>query len=371
MPIKLNNNLRLGILGGGQLAWMLTIKSQSLGLPTSVLSPQIREPAAQFNPLWSQGDPTHPEQLKAFSRNLDILTFESEFYDVKNLRAGLKNFKGYIFPSLDALATLQDRLTQKQSLVESHLPTSPFIVASDSEEIQSFFRKHKKVVAKVRRNGYDGYGTYILKDQKSLDHFLKANISNLNTFLFEKFIPFKKEMALQVARSRSGDIRFLPLVTTVQKNNKCFYVTGPARLPATLLKGIKKWLHRLDYVGVMGVEFFMTSKGLIINEIAPRVHNTGHHSLDSCTVDQFTLHWLCALQDKLPEPELKTKSFIMLNLLGTSDRPVRFPAEIQGSLYWYRKSNRPGRKLGHINWVGKSQRALVTRALQHLKKWVI
>lgn len=369
MALKDRSQLRLGLLGGGQLAWMLEMKSQCLGLVTKVLCPDSHEPAAQVNPNWVKGHAGKIEDLQSFSEQADVLTFESEFFESETVKKALVHFKGTLFPSTQVLALLQDRLPQKQSLIDSKLPTSPFIHSTEPAAVFEFFSKNKGLVAKKRRNGYDGYGTYILKTKMDLQKFVDANQSNLVDYIFEKLIPFEKEMALQVARSRKGDIQFFPMVITVQKQNKCFYVVGPEKTPPALANSLKKWLNKINYVGVMGVEFFKTSNGLIINEVAPRVHNTGHHTLDSCTVDQFTMHWLCALQDKLPKPELKAPAFLMLNLLGNSELPVGFPKEINGSLYWYRKSNRPGRKLGHINWVGKNKRALVLKALQHLKQW--
>ncbi|MFN8790668.1 MAG: ATP-grasp domain-containing protein [Bdellovibrionales bacterium] len=369
MKLHLNPHLRLGLLGGGQLAWMLALKSQALGLRTSILCPSPEEPAAQVNPNWMKGNPNQVSDLQEFAKSQDLLTFESEFYESYNLTQGLRQFKGILFPRLQALAILQDRLSQKESLVQARLATSPFLYSTTPEEIHRFFRKHRALVAKQRRHGYDGYGTFVLKTEKELGVFLKSHEGNLSSFIFEKWIPFQKELAFQVARSRAGDLQFFPLIETVQKDKKCFYVVGPEKPPRNLTVGIGKWLDRLNYVGVMGIEFFKTGNQLLINEIAPRVHNTGHHTLDSCTVDQFTMHWLCALQDQLPKPELKVPAFVMLNLLGESERPVQFPDQIDGALYWYRKSNRNGRKLGHINWVGKSKRALVHKALSHLKDW--
>lgn len=369
MKPHLDPHLRLGILGGGQLAWMLALKSQSLGLRTSILCPSSEEPAAQVNPNWMKGDPNQVPDLEGFAKSQDLMTFESEFYEGENLQQGLRHFKGLLFPRLQVLTTLQDRLSQKESLTQARLSTSPFLSSTSPLEIQNFLRKHQALVAKQRRHGYDGYGTFVLKTEKELAAFLNAHEGELTKFIFEKWIPFQKELAFQVARSRAGDLQFFPLVETIQKDKKCFYVVGPEKPPQAVMAKIGKWLDRLNYVGVMGVEFFKTGNELMINEIAPRVHNTGHHTLDSCTVDQFTMHWLCALQDELPRPELKVPAFVMLNLLGESDRPVQFPEQIEGSLYWYRKSNRAGRKLGHINWVGKSKRALVHKALSHLKDW--
>lgn len=348
---------------------MLNLQAQKMGFKPQVLCPRGEEPAADTNPQWQKGEPHNAQDLEKFSKKLSLLTFESEFYEPQKLEAGLTQFQGSIFPSLKVLQLLQDRLTQKQSLVDHKLPTSPFVQSTNPKVILQFFNLEKALVAKQRRYGYDGYGTFILKTKSDLEKFLEEKAATLQDFIFEKFIPFQSEMAVQVARSRAGDIQFFPFVTTIQKDNKCFLVVGPEKPNLDLQKKISKWLHKIDYVGVIGVEFFKTSKGLIINEIAPRVHNTGHHTLDSCTVDQFTMHWLCGIQDKLPKVELKSKAFVMLNLLGESDDGVVFPSQIEGSLYWYRKSNRKGRKLGHINFTGSDKKALMKQALKHLKTW--
>jgi 5-(carboxyamino)imidazole ribonucleotide synthase len=339
----MNRTDKAFILGHGQLAWMLETQGRKLGLEISCVD-------KDFNPKETQ-----------------IVTFESEFYNPVELAPQTRNLE--VFPSLENLKNLQDRLSQKQSLVRSQLKTSPFGHFEASPKVLPFFEEQGPLVAKKRTGGYDGYGTFILKNKKSLNEFLNLNENLISQFIFEKWIPFDREVALQVARSRKGDIQFFPLVETQQKDNKCFLVLGPLHCPKPLQNKIKKWLDKINYVGVMGIEFFQLGNELLINEVAPRVHNTGHHTLDSCSVDQFTMHWLCALQDKLPEIEVKTSAFAMLNLIGQSSEEVQFPKNLDGHLYWYKKSNRPGRKLGHINWTGKNKKALEKKALSHLKKW--
>lgn len=333
------------ILGQGQLAWMLQMQARRLGLATETVS-----------------GPDH-QNLSA-----DIITFESEFFSASELESKIQN-QSQVFPSLECLGLLQDRKYQKASLLEADLDTSPFWLADTAEDLQLLLNQQKSFVAKKRMGGYDGFGTFMINNKSDLQKFLLNFEKNLDQFIFEKKIKFQQERALQVARSYSGDIQFFPMVETVQQDNKCFYVTGPLSTPLKLKSKISKWLDSIDYVGVMGIEFFFTNQKYLINEIAPRVHNTGHHTLDSCNVDQFTMHWLCLLSKKLPKVEIRTPQFIMLNLIGKSENPVQFPKYFDGSLYWYQKSNRKGRKLGHINWLGKNKKALVNRALKYLKAW--
>lgn len=351
---------------------MLAQKAQALGLIPAALTPRQEDPVCRVSGSYVLGDPRNANDLKSFTRDLKILTFESEFYEARFLQKELKNFKGLVFPSLQALHLLQDRKTQKQAFIKNKLTTSPFIQTIIPDQIKEFFKTQGPLVAKARWNGYDGYGTFLLRTPKDLDQFLVKNKQQLADFIFEKLIKFDYEIAVQAARSRSGHVVFFPFVKTIQKDNKCFLVDGPEiTTPQTLKlqKAIKKFLDEIDYVGVMGLEFFKTKAGLILNEVAPRVHNTGHHTLESCSIDQFTLHWLCALQDKLPQPELKTKAFVMLNLIGRGEPEVAIPDRGSGSLYWYGKKNRKGRKLGHINFTGENKKALVHRALKELKSW--
>jgi phosphoribosylaminoimidazole carboxylase PurK protein len=340
------------ILGQGQLAWMLETQGRKLGLLNNCLD-----------------QPLSNSQLYDFAKTADAIAFESELFDADQIRQKLKKFSQLCFPSLNCLALLQDRHLQKKSLIDNQLPTSPYWMIENQAELFQLIKRQKSLVAKKRQGGYDGYGTTLLKNLNQAKKFLKENPTPLTDFIFEKLIPFQEERALQVARSRSGHIQFFPMVLTVQKDKKCFYVVGPLKTPPELAKKISRWLNQIDYVGVMGIEFFHMDGKYLINEVAPRVHNTGHHTLDSCHVDQFTMHWLCRFQDKLPQIELKAPAFIMLNLIGKSLNPVLFPEILDGSLYWYNKSNRPGRKLGHINWVGNSKKALLKRAFLHLKKW--
>ena len=340
------------ILGQGQLAWMLETQGRKLGLEIQCLD----QPLSSKNLIHS-------------ALSADAITFESELYGAKQLKQKLKKTSRSCFPSLDCLGLLQDRQTQKQSLIQSKLPTSPFWMLQNQDQLFELLKNQQALVAKKRIGGYDGYGTFILKNLNDTKKFLSENSNLLAQFIFEKFIPFQQERALQVARSRTGHIQFFPMVLTVQKDNKCFYVVGPLKTPPELAKKISRWLDRVDYVGVMGIEFFYLKGKHLINEVAPRVHNSGHHTLDSCHVDQFTMHWLCHFQDQLPKPELKAPAFVMLNLIGKSLRPVKFPKLLDGCLYWYKKSNRQGRKLGHINWVGKNKKALLKRAILNLKNW--
>lgn len=367
---KIPLNKKIGILGGGQLAQMLCTQGQKLGLQVHVLSKNNNDPAALVTPHWHKGDISDKRALNQFCKQMDILTFESEFADTSLLKKFNRKFK----PSLKNISMLQDRLSQKNSLIDNKLPTSTFIQTKNQTDLIQFYNTHKSFVAKKRMFGYDGYGTFIIKTKKELQLFLKNNANNLSSFIIEKFIPFNKELSLVCSRSKSGDIQFFPLVESFQKEAKCFWVKGPVanKKVNSLKTKVKTYLNSINYQGVIAFELFESKNGLLINEVAPRVHNTGHHSLDSCHLDQFSAHLYCLLGLQLPKISPKTKGFAMVNLIGSSTRPAQLYTCKASRLHWYlKKDNRSGRKMGHINTCADSADKALKLALKDLKGFKI
>ena len=368
----------VGILGGGQLARFLSLSSKNLALKTEVLSLSKQDPAAQNNPYWTQGDPHRTADLQKFLTNKDILTFESEFFSAKQIEQALKPRSSLsIAPSLQNLKNIQDRLYQKTLLQKHFMPTAEFApVAFKSQPsfqktLFNFWNKWGAFVLKNRMGGYDGYGTFMIK-KKSQIRQLKLSKTQ---FIAEKFIPFKRELALLSARNKKGQIIFFPLVESFQKKSICLWVKGPAQHKKlkSLKTQIKKFLNDIDYQGLIAFELFDWRSSLIVNELAPRVHNTGHYSLDALTEDQFRIHLKAISNQTLKTPRLKSKAFAMLNLLGEGcqkasfkqksllDKAVQSRLEKQKvSLYWYGKTeSRKGRKMGHLNSLaGSSPQAL-------------
>ncbi len=351
-------------MGGGQLAKMLSESAHQLGLEPHVLSLRADSPAAQNTRHWHQGSLESQDDLEGFLSRVDVATFESEFLNADKLVQAQKNTKTKIYPAPQLMGQLQDRKTQKQLFDQSRLPSSPWAAVNTEEEINEFLNLHKlPVVFKQRTFGYDGYGTFIIKDNKQLKTFVE-NDFKADAFIVEKFIKFKKECAVIIARSLDGSFTHLPFVESFQKDARCDWVKGPIRMKAAapILKQLKGFLLKTKYVGVMGVEFFQTSNGLLINEIAPRVHNTGHYSQNTPGLSQFDLHNMCLLGMKLPK-EIKIKGgFAMVNLIG-GEKPLKLKAV--AGLHWYGKAeNRKGRKMGHINKVASTPE----KALEVAKK---
>jgi len=224
------------------------------------------------------------------------------------------------------------------------------------------------VVFKKRRFGYDGYGIFIVRNEKELTTFVTELSTTHDGFIAERFVAFKREVALIVARSRSGDSVRFPFVETFQENARCLWVKGPLKPNVKLEKigrAIEKFLKEIDYVGVMGVELFETRDGYLINELAPRVHNSGHYSLDATDLDQFSAHLLSVVGGHFQTPRLQTKGFAMMNLLGRGPEPATWKLPKSVHFHWYGKTeNRRGRKMGHYTVLASTP----ARALAAAKK---
>ena len=360
------NSLKIGILGGGQLARMLVLQAHRLGLQVHVLSQNQDDPAAQVTPHWHQGQTDDAKDLTDFCQAMDLVTFESEFIPAEALMSLDKRFSKKIFPQASLLRTLQDRLSQKNLLLEHKIPTSPFVVLNQSANLQEVFGLFKTgVVVKTRLGGYDGKGTFILKTQKDVEKFLgRTNLKN-HQFIAEKLISFRREVALQVVRNLKGKVLFLPLVEIHQTDNRLDWLQGPIQHSklAGLQKKISIFLKKINYVGVIAFELFDLGTELMVNEIAPRVHNSGHYTLEALNIDQFSLHLIAGLNHDFPDLKFRSRNFVMTNLIGQESLKVQLKGPLTGTLHWYGKTkNLQGRKLGHITYLDSTPRqALLER----------
>jgi phosphoribosylaminoimidazole carboxylase PurK protein len=362
----------IGILGGGQLARMLVLKAHQMGLNTVVLSEKISDPAVRVANRWVKGSTSNIKDIKTLIRFSNLITFESEFVPAELLKKSMfKVTNTKIYPNLECLGRIQDRLLQKEWLRDYDIPTLDHVKINSKDDIELAFEAfNHKVVFKKRTGGYDGYGTFVIKNLPELKSFKKSIKGEESNYIIEPFVDFKSEKSLIFARSTSGQSICLPMIQSVQKNNQCDYVIGPVTHPAEkkLKEKIVHFLDAINYVGVIAFELFDFGHNLMVNEVAPRVHNTGHFSQDAMSADQFELHLRCILGMPLPEVELRQPAFVMVNLLGSSSRvPVikKFPT---GSFHWYEKTqNRIRRKMGHINYVGRNKKSLLTKALAERK----
>ena len=363
--------IRLGLLGGGQLARMLALKCHDMGIKPYVLSPSVQDPAAQVTSFFVKGSLYSQKDLTSFLKQVDVATFENEFLDMSLLSKISRNTKTLIYPSPRTMSMLQDRFKQKSLFKKYNIPTAKFISLSlDSHKNpQGQFNQLIKLfpngfVLKKRHQAYDGYGTCIVVNVKSKTKAVDF-IKNNQNLIAEEFIDFKKEMAIILVRNKKKQVVELPLVHTYQEQAKCLWLKGPCqhKNKSALIRKLKVILEQINYVGVIAFELFDTSKGLLVNELAPRVHNSGHYSLDALSEDQFTLHIKAVLNQELFSSVLNAKGFAMLNLLAgkqLSQQMKMVETRKEVKLYWYGKQeHRPGRKMGHLNALAStSEKAL-------------
>jgi 5-(carboxyamino)imidazole ribonucleotide synthase len=253
------------------------------------------------------------------------------------------------------VARWQDRASQKEALVQAGVPTSPFTVIDGEATARAFFARHKRIVFKKRQGGYDGYGTFMARTPRELETRLAELKLADGSFIAEAFVPFKRELAISFARNPRGQLAALPLVQTHQVDHRLDWLKGPVRhLGLTKLRArIAKLLSGEEFVGAIAFELFDTGRELLVNEVAPRVHNSAHYSLEALDTDQFTLHLKAVLDDELADPVVLGKGFALVNLIGAGASTPAAPRKRQGHLHWYGKTeSRKGRKMGHLTWVG-------------------
>jgi 5-(carboxyamino)imidazole ribonucleotide synthase len=351
-PITPNPIKRIGIIGGGQLAWMMAPAAQKLQLNLIVQTPESTDPAATIAThtiLAPVGDATATAQL---ARQCDVITFENEFVDLDALAALVA--EGVIFrPGLTVLRSLLDKYDQRQFFQQHGLPTPAF--QSPAPTIPPSF----PAVLKTRRMGYDGQGTFIPKTlgeyQTIVDRIGAENL------LWEEFVPFDRELAVVVARSSQGEIVVYSIVETHQVEQVCHWVIAPAAVADAVAQQIQtiaqRILEKLDVVGIFGIELFITADDrVLVNEIAPRTHNSGHYSLDACQTSQFEQQLRAVADLPLGDPAMNCPGAIMVNLLGFESATTAYNAQRtalaaipNAHVHWYGKTaSRLGRKLGHV-----------------------
>ena len=343
----------IGVIGGGQLAWMMGAVAPDLDLELIVQTPNSNDPAvsrAKDVVLGAIADTQATAKLATFC---DVITFENEFIDLKALQSLRQDI---IFrPSLDTLAPLLDKYEQRTYLQNIGLPVPQFsLLAQETDLEQDRF----PLVLKARRHGYDGQGTFIIQDSSQL----RATWQKLNrpSMLLEEFVPFTKELAIMVARNIKGEIFTYPVVETEQKQQVCRWVIAPAEVSEAVKAQVKAIatiiVEKLQVVGIFGIELFLTpDEQVLVNEIAPRTHNSGHYTLDACNLSQFAMQLGTVADLPLSSPVIKTAGAVMVNLLGyeTSQSEYLEPRQQIAQLpnahvHWYGKKSHPGRKLGHV-----------------------
>jgi 5-(carboxyamino)imidazole ribonucleotide synthase len=343
------------MVGGGQLARMTAQAAIPLGLALRVLAERDDDAAALVVADVELGAPHDMAALSRFAKASDVLTFDHEHVPPEHLRA-LEADGAVVRPGSSALLHAQDKLVQRRRLSAMGLPVPPFADVDSPADVAAFGDEHGwPVVLKATRGGYDGRGVWLLTEPP-------AELPGTGVYV-EQRVPLVHELALQVARRPSGEMRAWPLVETVQHNGICVEVVAPApRVSPTLAGDAERIAMRiaeeLDVTGVLAVELFEAPGGLVVNELAMRPHNSGHWTIDGSRTSQFEQHLRAVLDWPLGDPAPTAPVSIMVNLLGgeTTDLVATLPRALgavpEAAVYLYGKQPRPGRKLGHVTVCG-------------------
>ncbi|MCX7611934.1 MAG: 5-(carboxyamino)imidazole ribonucleotide synthase [Ignavibacterium sp.] len=380
--IKKNRKTVIGILGGGQLARMSAFQAIRMGFEVAILEKEKDSPAGSLTKNEFVGWVDNEEIFNQFIEASDVITLENEFIDSGYLSEIEKKGKKVI-PSSKTISLIQDKFIQKTTIQKAGVPVPQFInVSSDStyENISSFLGK--KFLLKSRKMGYDGYGNATIKNKNQFETAIQKLSSRHAELYAEEFISFQKELAIMVVRTKK-EIKTYPVVETIQKNHICHLVIAPAQIEKRLMKQAKEIaIHSVEAVngyGIFGIEMFLDNGNkILVNEMAPRPHNSGHYTIEGCITSQFENHIRAVLNLPLGSTEMIKPFAVMINLLGKrNDIGVlqNYESILQNErvkLHVYGKKNsRVGRKMGHITVVGDNLNSLIKIAKSSEKKVIL
>lgn len=360
----------LGILGGGQLGRMIALSAANLGVKVMVLDPSEKPPAAVAS-LAVKGHFRDADSVRDFASKVDVLTVEIEHVNAETLVMLEDQGAADIQPSAKTIAIIQDKFAQKQYFKEFGVPLGEFSdIPNETALLHAANEYGYPFMLKSKRLAYDGRGNYVVHSREAHTIAVEKLGGYAHGLYAEKWQPFEKELAVMVVRSRDGEVKLYPVTQTVQRDSICHITETPAlisdsaRTAAELLA--KQVVNAVKGAGVFGVEMFLLDDGqVLLNEVAPRVHNSGHYTLAGSVTSQFENHVRATLDLPLGDTSLKVPHVIMLNILGEADgeRGEQLAEQLINralvtpgcTVHWYDKSGvTKGRKIGHINIVGKS-----------------
>ena len=365
----------VAILGGGQLARMTAEAASRLGVEVAILEHEPNSPAGRVAAREITGAWDDRARLAELARDALVVTLENEFVDAPSLD-WLSEQGVAVFPTARTLATVQDKLAQKQFMREAGIPTPRFAEVADAADIERAGEEWGwPLLLKARRNGYDGYGNVTLRGPEEIAPALARLGWPERALLVEAWVPFTRELAVMVARGQRGECVVYPVVETVQRQHICHIVRAPAPIPSEIAERAVQMaqaaVEAIDGVGVFGVEIFQTEAGdILYNEIAPRPHNSGHYTIEGCVTSQFENHLRAVLGLPLGSVALTAPAAVMVNVLGSGGGQARAEGladalRIPGAhVHIYGKlTSRPGRKMGHVTALGSTLAEAESRAI--------
>lgn len=347
-------SVKVGVIGGGQLARMMIPPAINLGIDLRVFSEN--EGSSAELATKTVGDYTNVEEVLRFAKEVDVITFDHEHVPQAVLRE-LVAQGVTVHPGPDALQYAQDKLLMRARLTELGIPVPDWAKVENVDELDAFLADHGgTAVVKTPRGGYDGKGVRVIRSGGEVGDWFEAG-----PLLVEELVEFKRELAQSVARSASGELVVWPVVESVQRDGVCAEVIAPAPRSAGKLADVAEYIARtiaegLGVTGVLAVELFETTdERLLVNELAMRPHNTGHWSIDGSTTSQFEQHLRAVLDLPLGATGCRDRWSVMVNILGGpvgEALDARYAAALAdyptAKVHNYGKDPRPGRKVGHV-----------------------
>lgn len=359
-----DQSTRIGIVGGGQLAKMTALSGLQLGCDVLVLERKSAGPAVNLASHFIVGDWDDPKDLIKLAEKSDVVTLENEFVDAGSL-AELEKAGHLLFPTAKSIGLVQDKFIQKQTMAEAGLPLPAFHAVNSKEELREIARELGwPLVLKARRNAYDGKGNVTLQNEREIDAAWEKLDGDNRALYAEAFCPFITELAIIITTGRNGEVVTYPLVESIQRDHICHVVNAPAAVPDSVREQAtqiaRQAVSAVGAIGSFGVEMFLTgNNNVIINELAPRVHNSGHYSIEACECSQFENHVRAVLGWPLGSARMVSAAAVMVNLLGQGSgsghpeglhKALAMPG-VHVHIYGKDASHK-GRKMGHVTVLG-------------------
>lgn len=354
--------MKIGIVGGGQLARMMALAGYRLGMEFLILDPNERASAGQVAPMLP-GNFGDAQRLRLLADSVDVVTFDLENVPAKVLR---QVEAPRLFPPVDALATCQDRLHEKTLFDELRIGVAPYRAVNEFDELlRAVGELGLPLVLKTRRLGYDGRGQRVIREEADVEPAWQA-LRGV-ALLAEQFVPFDAEASIIGVRAEDGEIRFWDLTRNAHRDGILRTSLVPAGLPEELAaqarRQLEQVMNRFHYVGVLTIEYFVCDGVLLANEMAPRVHNSGHWTIEGAVTSQFENHLRAVAGLPLGDVTTRCPS-AMVNFIGTMPAPERVLQVPGAQLHDYGKAARPGRKLGHCTVAGTDEQERDARLAQ-------
>jgi len=369
--MNLGNGEKIGVLGGGQLGLMLMEAAEKFNIELYFLDPDPDAPCAKFKDRFTLGDFKNKEDVLAFSEGKGLITIEIENVNTEALQEISKNGTP-VFPSPELIEIVKDKGLQKVFYRKNEIPTSPFIICNDIEEFKAAISEFPSV-QKLRTGGYDGKGVQVINSEADFDDLFTS------PSILEKHIPFEQEISVIVSRNEKGEIKTFPTVGMEfnKEANLVEFLFSPAKVSEEIEEKAqliaKKTADAYDLVGIMAVEMFVTKEGMIlVNEVAPRPHNSGHQSIEGNSTSQYEQHLRAILGLELGDTAI-TKPSVMVNLLGSKghigdaryEGIEKFENDSEIFIHLYgKKKTKPFRKMGHVTVLNDSISGAIEKANQ-------